>query len=556
MLSQALHHAQRSGARGRRGGARHRSRAAASCCSTCARIEEEWVRAKLGDRRLGFDDEEFEADADGGRARRRQGRRRRAEGGDPFTVLIAAGQAPKNTQHSQRHDDHDDLMSAQLDALSPNGSSSSTARWGRWFSAISSPRRISAARGSPVTADDLSGQQRRPGPDASRRHRRRSTGSISRPAADIIETNTFSSTAVAQADYGLESLVYELNLEGGEARASAACRRVDRADAGQAALRRRIDRADQPDRCRSRRTSTTRRSAAMTFDQLREAFKEQAARPDRRRLRSAAARNDRRHAERQGRRSSRIEGASATERRTPNRERLPLMISATITDRSGRTLSGQTIDAFWVVDRARAAVQRRHQLRARRARHAALPGGARAHRRLLRQLLSERRAARTRSAQYDEQPPRPAATCASSRPAASSTSSAAAAERRRSTSRRSPKGVEVCRRGGSAEFRTSVGSTTFTTQFAGLETLTIRPDVELPDDRRAHQRHRLAAVRAADQGRRLRRRAARGGARAGARRREPDRRQHGRGHARLRAGDDRVPELHRDRAGHRAACRS
>ena len=27
--------------------------------------------------------------------------------------------------------------------------------------------------------------------------------------------------------------------------------------------------------------------------------------------------------------------------------RLPLMISVTITDRSGRTLSGQTIDAFW-----------------------------------------------------------------------------------------------------------------------------------------------------------------------------------------------------------------
>ncbi|GIT67855.1 MAG: hypothetical protein Ct9H300mP25_13270 [Acidobacteriota bacterium] len=26
---------------------------------------------------------------------------------------------------------------------------------------------------------------------------------------------------------------------------------------------------------------------------------------------------------------------------------LPLMISVTITDRSGRTLSGQTIDAFW-----------------------------------------------------------------------------------------------------------------------------------------------------------------------------------------------------------------
>src|SRR5216110_391514 len=32
--------------------------------------------------------------------------------------------------------------------------------------------------------------------------------------ADIIETNTFSSTAIAQADYGLESVAYELSLEG------------------------------------------------------------------------------------------------------------------------------------------------------------------------------------------------------------------------------------------------------------------------------------------------------------------------------------------------------
>jgi 5-methyltetrahydrofolate--homocysteine methyltransferase len=40
--------------------------------------------------------------------------------------------------------------------------------------------------------------------------------------ADIIETNTFSSTTIAQADYGLESLAYELNLEGARlARAAA-----------------------------------------------------------------------------------------------------------------------------------------------------------------------------------------------------------------------------------------------------------------------------------------------------------------------------------------------
>ena len=32
--------------------------------------------------------------------------------------------------------------------------------------------------------------------------------------ADLIETNTFNSTSISQADYGLESVVHELNLEG------------------------------------------------------------------------------------------------------------------------------------------------------------------------------------------------------------------------------------------------------------------------------------------------------------------------------------------------------
>ena len=40
--------------------------------------------------------------------------------------------------------------------------------------------------------------------------------------SDIIETNTFSGTAVAQGDYALEPLVYELNLEGARL-ARAAC---------------------------------------------------------------------------------------------------------------------------------------------------------------------------------------------------------------------------------------------------------------------------------------------------------------------------------------------
>src|SRR5919107_3039290 len=35
-----------------------------------------------------------------------------------------------------------------------------------------------------------------------------------RAGADIVETNTFSGTSIAQADYGMEAIVYELNREG------------------------------------------------------------------------------------------------------------------------------------------------------------------------------------------------------------------------------------------------------------------------------------------------------------------------------------------------------
>src|SRR5437868_3270468 len=35
-----------------------------------------------------------------------------------------------------------------------------------------------------------------------------------RAGADIVSTNTFSSTAIAQADYGLSNIAYELNCEG------------------------------------------------------------------------------------------------------------------------------------------------------------------------------------------------------------------------------------------------------------------------------------------------------------------------------------------------------
>ena len=65
-------------------------------------------------------------------------------------------------------------------------------------------------------------------------------------------------------------------------------------------------------------------------------------RPHRRRRRHHPDRDDFRHAQRQGgdlRLRSRLSPSAA--------RRLPLMISGTITDRSGRTLSGQTPTAFW-----------------------------------------------------------------------------------------------------------------------------------------------------------------------------------------------------------------
>ena len=63
--------------------------------------------------------------------------------------------------------------------------------------------------------------------------------------ADIIETNTFNGTAIAQADYGLEAIVYELNREAARL-ARAADFPLDAADARAPALRGRGDRADEP----------------------------------------------------------------------------------------------------------------------------------------------------------------------------------------------------------------------------------------------------------------------------------------------------------------------
>ena len=64
--------------------------------------------------------------------------------------------------------------------------------------------------------------------------------------SDIIETNTFNSNAVSQADYDLGPLSYELNREGARL-ARLACDEWTVRHARQAAVRRRLDRPDQPD---------------------------------------------------------------------------------------------------------------------------------------------------------------------------------------------------------------------------------------------------------------------------------------------------------------------
>ena len=47
--------------------------------------------------------------------------------------------------------------------------------------------------------------------------------------ADILETNTFSSTSIAQADYGMQDVVYDLNLDGARLARRAAIK-AERAD--------------------------------------------------------------------------------------------------------------------------------------------------------------------------------------------------------------------------------------------------------------------------------------------------------------------------------------
>lgn len=157
--------------------------------------------------------------------------------------------------------------------------------------------------------------------------------------ADMVETNTFNSTSISQADYALQHLVGELNREGARL-ARAACDALEH---------------ETPERPRFAIgvLGPTSRTASLSPDVNNPGFRN----VDFDELESAYAAAT----------HGLIEGGAdivmvETIFDTLNAKaalagiarvfdevggRLPIMISGTITDRSGRTLSGQTAEAFW-----------------------------------------------------------------------------------------------------------------------------------------------------------------------------------------------------------------
>ena len=158
--------------------------------------------------------------------------------------------------------------------------------------------------------------------------------------ADIIETNTFSSTLIAQADYDMQALAYELNV------ASAHCARIaaDEYTAKNPSKPRYVAGAIGPlNKTLSLSPDVNNPGyRAVTFDEVAVAYTEQI--------------------------KGLVDGgvdvilietifdtlnakaaiyATKNYFRKNNLPELPIMISGTITDASGRTLSGQTLEAFY-----------------------------------------------------------------------------------------------------------------------------------------------------------------------------------------------------------------
>ena len=158
--------------------------------------------------------------------------------------------------------------------------------------------------------------------------------------ADIIETNTFTSTAIAQADYGLEALAYELNVAGARIAREAADEWTARTPD-----KRRFVAGSMGPMNRTLSISPDVNNPAfrgMTFDDARAAYEDQV-----RGLIDGGA--DLLLVETIFDTLNAKAAIAAIEQVFEEKSlRIPVIISVTVTDRSGRTLSGQTLDAFYV----------------------------------------------------------------------------------------------------------------------------------------------------------------------------------------------------------------
>ncbi len=159
-----------------------------------------------------------------------------------------------------------------------------------------------------------------------------------RAGADIVATNTFSSTSIAQADYDLAGIVYEMNREGARLARNAAMR---------------VTAEDGKPRFVAGALGPTNRTAsispdvanpgyrAVTFDDLRKAYGEQVnglldGGAD---ILLVETIFDTLNAKAALYAISEICEARGVD--------VPVMVSGTITDKSGRLLSGQLPEAFW-----------------------------------------------------------------------------------------------------------------------------------------------------------------------------------------------------------------
>jgi 5-methyltetrahydrofolate--homocysteine methyltransferase len=159
--------------------------------------------------------------------------------------------------------------------------------------------------------------------------------------SDIIETNTFSSTSIAQADYRLETLAYELNLESARLARLAA----DEFTGRNPGKPRFVAGAIGPTNKTLSLSPDVNNPGyrAVTFDQVADAYYEQVhgladGGADLLLIETIFDTLNAKAAIYAIRKYFRESG----------KEELPVMISGTITDASGRTLSGQTLEAFYV----------------------------------------------------------------------------------------------------------------------------------------------------------------------------------------------------------------